>query len=113
MGTNYSDLGDKDLFELLEKAGLADKLINAPEWKMLDEARKRIVDRAVDELATKVKAHETERIIELQTIIRKYKYGLFDEVKLLKLESDAAFTEAEDRGIIGGWLEDVRKRVGL
>jgi hypothetical protein len=109
MSTNYSEFTDKELFDQLEKSGLAEKLMNQPEWKMLEEAGKRIVDRAVTELVLKVKAHEHERIIELQTIIRKYKYGLFDEVRVLKMESDQAFTEAEDRGLIGSFINKLKE----
>ena len=110
MVTNFTDLSDKELFDNLEKANLADKLENQPEWKMLREAADRIVDRAVAELTLKVKPSETERIVQLQTIIKKYKYGLFDEIKILKMESEQLFTEASDRGLIGGFIQSVKEK---
>ncbi len=110
---DYSELTDREIYEKLEQASLADKLLNSPEWKIFQEASDRIVERAVEELATKVKADETTRIIELQTIIRKYKYGLFNEIKILKMESDQLFTEARERGVIGDWLQAVKEKIGL
>lgn len=82
-----------------------------PAWKMLQEAGKRIVDRAIDEFAMKVKAGDTTRIIELQTIIRKYKYGLFDEVRMLKMESDQAYAEAKERGVLNSWWESFKSNL--
>ena len=113
MASNYRELTDPELYDQLEKANLAEKLEVQPEWAMLKEAANRIVERAVLELTVKCKASETERIIQLQTIIKKYKYGLFDEIKVLKMESEQLFTEAHDRGLVGGWLQDVKEKLGI
>jgi hypothetical protein len=86
-------MDDKDLFDKLEKAGLAEKLENSPEWRLLKEASTRIVEKAVAKLVLSTKATDLLAIVELQTVIRKYKYGLFEEISMLKEE--AKMYEAE------------------
>ena len=113
MATNFSDLSDSELYGELEKANLADKLENQPEWAMLKEAAQRIVDRAVSQFALKCEADDIRKIIMLQTIIKKYKFGLFDEIKILKMESNQLFEEAKDRGLVGDWLANVKEKLGL
>ena len=113
MATELSNIDDKELYDLIEKASLAEKLENDPAWKMLREAANRIVDRATTEFALRTNPNDTEAIINLQVIIKKYKYGLFDEVSILKAESDQAFSEAQDRGVIGDFFASVKAKVGL
>ena len=108
---SFDEMGDKELFENLEKAGLVDKLENDPAWKMLKEAASRIIERAITEFALKTEAKDIEKIIMLQTIIKKYKYGLFDEVKFLKNESDALFQEAKQRGAIGDMFHGIKNKM--
>jgi hypothetical protein len=103
---NLDEMEDKDVYDYLHKAGLVEKLTNTEEWKVLKEAGERIVDRALTEFALKTKADDLTRIIELQTTIRKYKFGLFNEVELLKQNSELLFKEARERGLIGEeWKE--------
>ena len=113
METEYLELSDRELFEELQKADLADKLETSPEWRMLKEAANRIIDRAVLEFACKVKANDLPKIIELQTVIRKYRFGLINEVDILKQESKYIYQSARDRGLIGILWDDVKGRVGL
>lgn len=100
---NLEELSDKELHEAFQKAEIARKIEESPEWKILKEASNRIVDRAINEFAKNVKADDELRIIELQTIIRKYKYGLLAEVDLLKTESEFLFEEAKSRGFFERW----------
>jgi len=97
---DYSILDDRVLYEKLEKAGLADRLETQPEWKLLKEGSERIIERAIAEFALKTKADDIVRIIELQTIIKKYKYGLFEEIKWLVQEGELIFEEGKNRGIL-------------
>jgi hypothetical protein len=106
-------IDDKALYDLIEKASLAEKLENDPAWKMLKEAGERIVDRAITEFALKCKPNDIEHIILLQTVIKKYKYGLFDEVRVLKTEADQAFLEAQERGVIGDFFASVKAKIGI
>ena len=108
-----TNIDDKALYDLIEKSNLAEKLETDPAWKMLREAGDRIVERAVNEFATKTNPNDTERIVELQVIIKKYKYGLFDEIRILKQESDTAFRELQERGTFGDFIDSVRSKVGL
>lgn len=100
---DYRDLSDKDLFDLFAKADVAEKLMNQEEWKILKEASERIAERAIKRLATITKADNIVEIIELQTIIKKYRYGLFSEVEQLKTEAEfiesQVVEEIEDREI--------------
>lgn len=99
---NYSVLDDKELLEKIEQAGLAERLVNDPAWGLLQEASKRIIDRAITKFALSTKADDLVSIIELQTIIRKYKLGLFSEIEILRHEGEEAFEEAKNRGSIPG-----------
>lgn len=108
---DYSILDDKELYEQLNKAGLIEKLSTSPEWKLLQEAANRIVDRAIREFACNVKATDIVRLIELQTIIRKYKYGLIDEVNILKNESEFIYQTAKDRGLIGKAWDKIKSKI--
>lgn len=110
---SLTNIDDKELYDLIEKSNLAEKLESDPAWKMLREAGDRIVERAVTEFALKTNPNDTERIIELQVIIKKYKYGLFDEIRILKQESDVAFHELRDRGMFGEFFDSVKSKVGL
>ncbi len=101
MNDTLEKLDDKELYDQLEKAGLAEKLENNPEWKLLKEAANRIIDRAITEFALRTKPDDLKAIIILQTIIKKYKYGIFDEIKVLKDASNMLTEEARDRGLIG------------
>lgn len=100
MNETLSQLDDKELFDQLEKAGLAEKLEDSPEWKLLKEAANRIVERALTEFALRTKPDDQAAIITLQTIIKKYKFGLFDEIKVLKDASNMLYEEARQRGMI-------------
>jgi hypothetical protein len=100
---NLEELSDKELFDECQKSGAIEKLTNSPEWKIIKEASERIIDRAVNEFIN-TKADDTIRIIELQTIIRKYKIGLFSEINVLKQASDLLFEEAKSRGFFE-WLD--------
>lgn len=93
---DYSTLDDKELFDRLEKAGLVEKLQTDPAWGLLKEAAGRIVDRAERTLVN-TPASNTEGIIELQQVIKKWKYGLFAELEMLKQESEVAYRELQER----------------
>lgn len=113
MSEALSNVDDKELYELIEKANLADKLVNDPTYKLLREAADRIVERAVTEFALKAEPDNLVEIIKLQTVIRLYKFGLFREVEVLKRESESAYQEAKDRGVFGNFLESIKEKVGL
>lgn len=69
--------------ETLRKIDLTTTLVTSNEWRIVKDAAERIVERAVYKFATATKADDLVGIIELQTIIKKYKYGLFSEIEQL------------------------------
>jgi len=89
---------DKELFDRLEKVGLAEKLEASPEWALVKEAANRIVEKAVMEFITSDPS-DMVRMAQLQIIIKKYKFNLFREINSLKQESTLLYEEAADRGI--------------
>ncbi|MFQ5687298.1 MAG: hypothetical protein ACE5GV_11610 [Candidatus Scalindua sp.] len=97
---DYSLLEDKELYDKLERAALANKLKSSNEWKLLEEARKRIVERAVCEFATRTDVTDIAKLTELKVIIKKYKYGLFSELDLLIQEGELAFHEYKNREML-------------
>lgn len=97
---SLEDLKDAELLEKLEASALSNKLKNEPEWRLLQTAADRIVDRAVNKFAVmKVCPDNLCEVIELQVIIRKYKMGLFKEVEQLAQEGDIVVGELKERGI--------------
>ena len=96
----YNLMEDKELFDRLHKADLAQKVKTHDDWALLTEARERIVDRAIAAFAMGTKADDLVRIIELQTIIKKYKYGLFDEIEQIAREGELVFNEMRDRDLL-------------
>ena len=111
MSVTLSEINDKELYDLVEKANLAEKLMADPTWGLLKEASNRIVERAVSEFALKANPDDLVEIIKLQTIIRMYKFGFLKEVEILKQESEFAFQEAKERGVIGNFLSNVKERI--
>ena len=105
------ELDDKELYDRLHKAGLVEKLETDEHWKMLNEARRRIIDRAVNEFAFKTKTDDILKVTELQVILRKYLRGLFDEVESLKRESTMLYEEAKQRGLVGDFYQNVKERL--
>ena len=81
-------LSDKELWDKLNQAELAEKILNDPAWALLKEAGNRIVDRALQKFSMAMKADDLVGIIETQLIIKKYKYGLLDELEQLKVEAE-------------------------
>jgi len=96
----YKSLDDKALFDQLNKAGLAEKLKSDPDWELFKEGAKRVIDMAVDEFAVRTDPKDLAKIIQLQVIIKKYKFKLFSEIEQIASEGELAFEEAKHRGIL-------------
>lgn len=95
----------------MQKAGLVEKLASDPAWAVVKEASDRVVNKAIAEFAMNTKADDIIKIISLQTIIKKYRFGLFNELKMLESESNAIYEEAKQRGLIGGLFHEVMARI--
>ena len=92
-----NSLDNRELYERLERSGLADKLDHDPAWRLVKEAADRIVEAAIKEIVN-TPPNEMVRIAELQQVIKKYKYALFSEIEMLKQEGELAFNELKERG---------------
>ena len=92
----YDKLTDKELFDKISQAALAEKLETHDEWKLLRVAADRIVERAVRALI-QTPATNTAAVIELQQVIKKYKFGLFAEIDLLRQEGEFVLDELRNR----------------
>ncbi len=97
---NYEGYSDIEIYELLEKANLAEMIAEQPEWKLLRTASERIIERAIEQFAKHTDPENLVEIIKLQVTIKKYKYGLFEEVEFLRQDAELAFEEAKARDII-------------
>ena len=99
----YNDLASEELFKRIYDADLAEKLESSEEWRLVKEAADRIVEASIKKFALDVKVGKDslEDILELQLIIRKYKYGLFKEFEMLANEREFLRDEAKERGILG------------
>ena len=97
----FNTLDDKALFDKLQQAELANRLLNSPEWGLVKEAAERIIDRALAKFALNMKADDLLGIMETQMLLRKYKYGLFSEVEQLAQEGELYYLELKGRDLIG------------
>ena len=104
---SYEELDDKDLYDKIDQGQLADNFIHSENGKLLSEAAKRITERAIEKFALGAIMPKSldgkdmigfiTEVLELRLIIRKYKYGLFEEIKLLAEEGDRAADELQER----------------
>ena len=112
MATSLDDISDKELFEKIEEAHLVERLESDPAFNLLKVAASRIVDKAIMEF-TKTAPDDAMAIAQLQIIIKKYKWNLFNEINLIKQESKLVYEEARDRGVIGNFLEGIKQKIGM
>ena len=95
---DYSRLDDKHLFEEMEKAALAERLTTSPEWQLLDEVRKRAIDRWIDYFIFKMDSNDVADIEKVRSMISIWKYDLFKSLDILKQEGEIAFQELNFAG---------------
>jgi len=95
-----SEMENKELWDKLNNAQLIDKLKNQKEFQILKKIARRIVDRAVNTFALQTRASETEAVIELQVIIKKWKFELFAEIEQMQREGKQAFDMLNEDGQI-------------
>jgi hypothetical protein len=93
----FSELEDKELYDKIEQGNLADGFLKSKNGKLVNEAARRIIEKAVCEFALRTDVNDIAKVIELQIIIRKYKFGLFEEIKMLAEDGREAEDELQDR----------------
>ena len=94
---NYSELTDEELYKIMDESDLAGSFLKTPMGLVLQEAAKRIVDQAVFKIAMVIDPKDVSAIWEQKLIIRKYKYGLFEEINQLSREGVVAYSELTAR----------------
>jgi len=94
----YSQLDNEALYRLIDKAAISDRLKNSSEWKLVQEAADRIVERALSELCMRTRLDDIEKVRDLVCTIKKYKYqGIFSEIEWLSKEGEHLFEEMKYR----------------
>lgn len=96
----YDLLDDKHLFDKIEQATLAERLTTSPEWKLLDEVRKRAIDRWIDYFIFKMDTKNIADVEMVRAMIAIWKYDLFKTLNILKQEGEIAFEELNYSGKI-------------
>lgn len=91
----------EDLNQRVDKAELVHRLKTDKSWKLFEEVADKIANDAIRELVVNTKADDMVKIINLQTIVRKYKYALFGEIDQLVNEGRAAYETLKEDSMLG------------
>lgn len=96
----YNLLDDKELFDKMEKAALAERLTTSPEWQLLDEIRKRAIEKWTDYFIFKMDTKNIADVEMVRAMLAVWKYDLFKTLDILKQEGQIAFEELNYSGKI-------------
>lgn len=103
---DYNEFTDKELFEKLGASITTEQFLDSEMGKLFIRGSEKIVDRALLKLCTKpVKDLTWNEVIEVIVIIRKYKFGLFDEIRQIAQEGEFVFDELKERDALNGFAE--------
>ena len=96
---DYARMTDEELEQMAELVDFADRFLLSPQGALVQKAADRIVERAVAEfaLAPSDLLKDTEKLMELKVIIKKYKFGLFEEIKQISREGFLVYQELKNR----------------
>ncbi len=106
-GDPYKSLSDTDLMKKLEDADLLEAFEKDPKWQLLKEATRRIYHRADDALDT-CPPDDYKRVATYQLTKRFYKNVVSTILDTYRQDGEAAFYEAQDRGMIDQVLHYLR-----
>ena len=96
----YELLDDKELMERMDKAVLADRLLNDPIFKLIDEVRKRAIERWTDYFALKIDPKNITDVAMVKAILQIWKYDFFKVLDIMKQDGEAVFEELKYRNKI-------------
>lgn len=96
---DYSQFKDEDITDKLSNAEIIERFEESDGWRLIQEACKRTVLRAQEELLH-TPADNTVRMVELQQIIKLYRNVLNGLINSFKNEGRMAFEEAKERGLL-------------
>ena len=97
---DYRGMSDEELYRQIESIDLADKFLDSPQGKLIHEAANRIIERATFEISVhgvEMMENNKAKLIELILIIKKYKFGLFEEIKQISREGYLVYEELKNR----------------
>lgn len=94
----YNRLDDKELFDKMEKAALAERLTSSPDWQLLDEIRKRAIDKWIDYFILKMDTKNIADVEMVRSMLAVWKYDLFKTLGIVKQEGQIAFEELNYSG---------------
>lgn len=92
-------LEDQELFDRLEKAGLAAALVTDPKWAILNEALKRL-GRACGKKLAKCNPTDLKTIVECQFTVNFCEEIVPSILRVAHSTGELAFNELKDRGVI-------------
>jgi len=95
---DFEVLDDRELFEKLEKAALAEKLTTSADWKLLVEVMKRAADRWTEYFVTKVDSRNISDVEMVRAMIRVYRGDFLKGLEILRQEGEIVFEELKYRG---------------
>jgi hypothetical protein len=92
-----SEMEDKELYDMIDEAGLAENFLNSPFGKLMKEAANRIAERVDREFAMNADPTDIAKMWELKMTLKKYKFQLFDEIYWLAQDGRDAYDELTAR----------------
>ena len=95
----YESLSDDQLVARLDNADMMERFLKSDDWKLFREAFRRIYLEADEKLNT-VDPGDYKKIAELQVLKKFYRNVLEMTIHWYKVDGQAAFEEAKDRGML-------------
>ena len=93
-------VSNNDLIQSLQKAGIAKKLIDGDDGRLIKEMINAIVEQAEYTLCNKIDLGNQASVIRMIERIRFLKYELLPGLKSFITNGEYSFEEAKERGIL-------------
>jgi type IV secretory pathway VirB4 component len=106
------DLSDEQLLNKLESAEMFLEVLESGNWKIFQEAWRRIHDEADRRLSTLDPTNATA-IMQAQYAKRFYSNILQTTIQQMHEMSEMAYAQAKERGLLNHFVEKVRARLSL
>ena len=95
----YQELNNDELLRRLDNSDLMDRFLRSEDWKLFNEAFRRIYEDA-DARLNEIDPGDYKKIAELQIMKKFYKNVLQTTIQWYKVDGEAAWSEAKDRGLL-------------
>lgn len=97
----FKEIEDDDLNELLEDAMEAEKFLDSPTSKIVQKLSQKTVDKYISKFVFEKPPNDLQAFfmwaMEIRSVIRKHKFGIFEEIKALKEVGEDAYNERQFR----------------